>query len=100
MAAVTDDDELPLASVRAAYNGEHCRRCRKAVIWLTTANGRALAVDAVPAADGRVELIRSVGTVVAVQHGTAPPDGHSRYRVHVAGCTPRTRGWRGRAAPS
>lgn len=89
-------DELPLDGIRAAYHGEHCRRCRAAVIWVETVNGRKLAVDPVPTADGRVELIRSVGTVVAVQHGTAPPDGFSRYRVHVAGCRPRARGWRGR----
>lgn len=95
---MTDDPDLrPLATVRVAYEGAQCRKCRASVIWVETANGNRLAVDLRPTLDGRIELRRTVGAaLVAVQHGAPPPDGHVRYRVHVASCKPPVRGWRGR----
>ena len=98
MAELIDGPDGPvvLASVRAAYSGARCRTCRAPVIWTETVNGRRLALDVTPTADGRVELVRALGSVCAVQHATAPPSGSVRYRVHVASCTPRQRGWRGR----
>lgn len=90
------DLELPLASIRVSYQGAHCKRCRAAIIWLDTANGSKLAVDPVPTDDGRVEVIKSVGGLVVKMHSERPPEQQSRYRVHVAGCKPRARGWRSR----
>lgn len=98
MSEELDSDPLPLASARAAFRGASCRTCRGSVIWVTTANGKRLAVDVRPTADGTVELIASVGSLVAVLHGGPPPDGHARYRVHRAACSPRVRGWRARQA--
>lgn len=88
--------EVTWATCRAPNEGARCRRCRGPVIWTDTANGRKLAVDPVPTTDGRVELQRVAGKLYAVQHGGPPPEGQVRYRAHVAACTPRVRGWRGR----
>lgn len=94
MADVTG--EPPLATVRAAYKGAHCRACSAPVIWVKTAAGRSQAVDAEPTLDGRIELRASIGELVAVAHGTPPPEGYLRYRAHAGSCVPRVRGWRGR----
>lgn len=90
------EGELVLDGARAAYRGAHCRKCGASVLWVETANGARQALDVRPTGDGTVELRRSVSGLVAVAHSEPPEEGHSRYRVHVASCTPRIRGWRGR----
>lgn len=89
----------PLASVAIAWRRARCRACHEPIIWTVTfANNAKLAVNTRPTLDGTVEVLHSAfgdDPVVRV-HGTPPPAGHTRYRVHRASCTPRARGWRGR----
>lgn len=95
----TDDDPPPvLDSVELAYKGAKCRACRASVVWaITVSNNRRICLDARPQPDGRVEVLRTAfGEPVVKLHGTNPPEGHVRYRVHLASCKPRSRGWRGR----
>lgn len=97
-----DDDgnpiRPPLATLEAPYSGAKCRACRRSVIWaITVANSKRICLDAVPTLDGTGEILRSAfGDPVVRLHGGPPPEGHARYRVHLASCQPRTRGWRGR----
>lgn len=93
-----DEERPPLATVEASYRGAKCNACKASVIWaITVTNNKRICLNARPTADGTVEVLRvAFGEPVVRLHGQPPPEGHLRYRVHLASCQPVVRGWRGR----
>jgi len=83
-------------------SSDACRSCGAPIVWAVTGEKRRrIPLDAVPVADGNVELLdmahpRSVGdapyTVTWGSSHTWPPDVR-RYRSHFATC-PQAGEWR------
>lgn len=70
------------------YRIDACRSCDAAIIWATTAGGKAMPVDAEPVEDGNVELASTNGhrgPVATVLTGPSLLGGPLR-KSHFATC--------------
>mgnify|MGYP000211004546 CR=1 FL=1 len=68
-----------------------CRSCGAQIVWATTGHGKAMPLDAEPAADGNVRLDRGVAVVLGDLERTAHAG--PLYRSHHSTC-PQAKDWR------
>ena len=65
-------------------NGSECNSCKAPIIWVRTATGKVMPVDARPAEDGNMVIDDGVARVIA--KGESPPVGKLRWKSHFATC--------------
>lgn len=62
-----------------------CRDCGVDILWVRTANGRLMPLDAEPVADGNLVLVNGVPTLIRGDLSETVPEG-PRYKSHFVTC--------------